>query len=299
MKRVLSCVAVWAGSFLLLIACASAQAPGEKMAFEVASIRQDPPDKYIPSNIPLSADDAYTHRGGLVSTHATLMNYIIFAYKVTDSSQYRLMNAQLPKWAQTQSFGIEARAEGNPTKDQMRAMMRTLLEDRFKLSLHQETRQLPYYALMLDKPGQAGAGLISHPEDGLCTTMMDKDAPKPPPGKLRSCQPILYGQKPMSELHIDDFTMEQIAGSLGNLIVVLGRMDSLPVLDQTGLEGKFDLKIEFAWESRGAPPAADADLPTGPTFTDALKSQAGLRLIKRTGPVNVFVIDHVEQPTEN
>jgi uncharacterized protein (TIGR03435 family) len=278
------------------------QAEAASLKFEVASIRQDPPDKYIPSNIPLSADDAYTHSGGLVSTHATLMNYIIFAYKVTDSSQYQLMSKQLPKWAQTESFDVEARADGNPTKDQMRVMMRALLEDRFKLAIHTETRQLPYYALELDKPGKTGPGLISHPEDGLCTTIMDKEAVKAMPrDKFRSCQPIWYNQKPLSSLHIDDFTMEQIAGSLGTLIVVLGRMDSLPVVDQTGLAGKFDFKIEFAWEPR-KPPTADADTeppPSGLTFTDALKAQAGLRMVKRTGPVTVYLIDHVEQPTEN
>ncbi len=276
-------------------------ATGEKMSFEVASIRQDPPDKYIPSNIPLSADDAFTHSGGLVSTHSYLINYIIFAYKITDSSQYPKLMKQLPKWAQTMSFDVEARADGNPTKDQLRVMMRALLEDRFHLAIHQETRQLPYYALVLDKPGQPGLGLKSHPEDGLCTTVMDKEALKLPRDKFRSCQPIFYKLDPLSELHIDDFSMEQIAGSLGNLIVVLGRMDALPVVDETGLEGKFDFKVQFLWESRGTAPAEANAEPqvSGPGFTDALKTQAGLRLIKRTGPVQVFVVDHVEQPTEN
>jgi len=278
-------------------------ATGERMLFEVASIRQDPPGRYIPSDLPLSADDYYVHTGGLVSAHASLINYIIFAYRITDSSQYPLLMAQLPKWAQTISFGIEARAEGSPTKDQMRAMMRALLEDRFKLSIHMETRQLPYYALTLDKPGQTGPGLQPHPDDGLCTARNpDKNESRPPGKEPRPyCQPVIMNENGLAHLFIMPFTMEQIAGNLGSLGAMLGGIDALPVVDQTGLSGRYDFNIKFLRAPKGPPPAnADAEpaLPA-PNFIDALRIQAGLRLIKSRGPVNVFVIDHVEQPTEN
>jgi len=72
-------------------------------------------------------------------------------------------------------------------------------------------------------------------------------------------------------------------------------------VDQTGLSGRYDFNIKFLRAPKGPPPAnADAEpaLPA-PNFIDALRIQAGLRLIKSRGPVNVFVIDHVEQPTEN
>jgi uncharacterized protein (TIGR03435 family) len=288
--------------FLLagLIALAAANARGQ--AFEVASIRQDPPGKYIPSQLPLSGDDYYVGvHGGIASAHALLINYIIFAYKITDASQYPLLNAQLPKWAQTTSFGIEARAEGSPTKDQMRVMMRALLEDRFKLSMRLETRQLPYYALTLEKPGQTGPELQPHPDDGMCTARNPTREESTPPGKAPRpyCQPVIMPEDGLTHLFIMPFTMEQIAGNLGSLGVMLGGMDPLPVVDQTGLIGKYDFNIKFLRAPKG-PQNSEAEpaLPAA-SFVDALRMQAGLRLTKRTGPVQVFVVDHVEQPTEN
>ena len=304
MKRVFLCVVWLIGWVALVGASASGQAAGEKTVFEVASIRQDPPDKYIPSNFPLSADDYYIHTGGLVSAHATLINYIVFAYKITDHSQYPLLMASLPKWAQTTSFNVEARAEGSPTKDQMRVMMRTLLEDRFKLSMHNETRQLPYYALTLDKPGKPGPELQLHPDDGLCGTRNPEPNESRPPGKEPRpyCQPVIFNEvNGLTHLFIMPFTMQQIAGNLGQLGVMLGGLDPLPVVDETELSGKFDFNIKFLRAPKG-PPAANADAEPsvpGATFTDALKMQAGLRLTKSRGPVNVFVVDHVEQPTDN
>jgi uncharacterized protein (TIGR03435 family) len=95
--------------------------------------------------------------------------------------------------------------------------------------------------------------------------------------------------------------MQQIAGNLGSLGPILGGMDALPVLDRTGLSGRYDFNIKFLRAPKGPQPVnADAEpaLPA-PSFLDALKAQAGLRMIKSKGPVNVFVVDHVEEPTEN
>jgi uncharacterized protein (TIGR03435 family) len=78
-------------------------------------------------------------------------------------------------------------------------------------------------------------------------------------------------------------------------------MDQRPVLDQTGLTGRFDFNLEFLPESKGprAPNADDIPEAPGPTFTEALKNQLGLKLVKQTGPVDTFVIEHVERPSEN
>ncbi len=78
-------------------------------------------------------------------------------------------------------------------------------------------------------------------------------------------------------------------------------MDHRPTLDQTGLTGRFDFDIEFLPVSN-APRSPGADtIPEapGPTFTEALQHQLGLKLVKQTGPVDVFVIEHVERPSEN
>ena len=76
----------------------------------------------------------------------------------------------------------------------------------------------------------------------------------------------------------------------------LGELDHRPALDQTGLIGRFDFDIEFTPQRRTADAQPEA---FGPTFAEALKNQLGLKLVKQTGPVNVFVIDHIEMPSPN
>jgi hypothetical protein len=157
------------------LSAASAQSPpvpkwqiaaGGKMAFDVASVKQNTagqPERN--SNISFGASDVFTPTGGLLSaSNIPLIQYIIFAYKITaDGAQ--AVTSQLPKWASTDRYDIQARAaESNPTKDQMRLMMQSLLSDRFKLAIHYETRQLPVFALVLDKAGENGEPLF--PSDG-------------------------------------------------------------------------------------------------------------------------------------
>ena len=88
--------------------------------------------------------------------------------------------------------------------------------------------------------------------------------------------------------------MERLAGILSGLA-------DRPVLDKTGLTGKIDFVIEFTPQFNGPlPPGANFQPdPTGPTFLEALKEQLGLKLESQTGLVEVIVVDHVEQPSEN
>jgi uncharacterized protein (TIGR03435 family) len=96
-----------------------------------------------------------------------------------------------------------------------------------------------------------------------------------------------------------DYTMEQIAGGLQTVGVLAGGIDSIPLLDRTGLAGKFDIDLTFLRQPKpGQPPESLPEEP-GPSFVEALKTQAGLRLVKQNGPVEVFVLDHVEPPSEN
>jgi hypothetical protein len=107
-------------------------AAGGKMAFDTATVRQNTtaPPKARSSTFPLGPGDVYISRGGFFGArNFPLYLYIFFAYKVTDN-QEQFLDDQLPKWALTDRFDIEARKEGNPTKDQMRLMVRSLLADR-------------------------------------------------------------------------------------------------------------------------------------------------------------------------
>ncbi len=283
-------------------------AAGGKMAFEVASVRPKAagtPYDYS-TNVDLDGSDYFRYAGGVVKTNGLLANYILFAYKIADASEYPRLLAQLPKWAQTTEFQVEARPAGKPTKDQMRLMMQTLLADRFGLKVHAETQHLPIYALVLDKPGEPGPQLQPHPDDGLCNVVPGQIATAESSGSrsapVPSCQPIVWpADNGMVHLRIDDWTMEQIAGELARDAPLMGGLDPRPIVDETGLKGSFDIDVKFLRPSRKPQPVGadgEAEAP-GPTFVEALKNQAGLKLVKQTGPVDVLVVDHVEMPSEN
>jgi uncharacterized protein (TIGR03435 family) len=278
-------------------------AAGGKMSFEVASIRQSKPGVEPSNNGELDFSSAYPPTGGLFTTTSDLLGYIIFAYKIVDASQIPSLVNQLPKWAQTDEFDIQARAENhNPTKDQMRLMMQSLLADRFKLAIHIETRQLPVYALVLDEPGKPGPQLQPHPDDVPCNNPNEPapaDTTLEPPSFCGAVQSWPVNNQ--RHFRMMNVTMGQIAAFFAAIAGGPGGMDHRPMLDQTGLSGRFDFNIQFLPVSNSPrSPGADAmpEAP-GPTFTEALKSQLGLKLEKQTGPVEVFVIEHVERPSEN
>ena len=292
-------------------------AAGGRLEFEAASVRPSGPDSWASSNLDLDASDYFRYTGGLVTANGSLTNYILFAYKIEDASEYPRIQAQLPKWAQERQFYLEARPDGSPTKDQLRLMVRSLLGERFRFTLHTETRQLPAYVLTLEKPGIPGPGLQAHPEDGLCTKPFEAaasgspasgppasspPASKPPGSKPPMCELVLWPEKNgLTQMRIMAHTIAQIAGELTTVGVPMGGMDMLPVLDETGLTGGFDLTVDFLRESRKPrPPDADSEPgPTGPAFMEALRKQAGLKLTKQTGPITTFVIDRVEPLSEN
>ena len=149
---------------------------GGKMEFDVASVKQDTTPlspQTVHSNVPLGPQDMYSPTGGLLSaTNFPLLQYMVFAYKLT-STQFQSVQSQLPKWATTNRYDIQARVAGNPTKDQFRLMMQALLADRFKLAIHYEIKQQPIFALVLDKPGKLGPKLQPHPADSPCSTAGD------------------------------------------------------------------------------------------------------------------------------
>lgn len=145
------------------------QAAGGKMSFDVASVKQNKSSEFVPGTVPLDSTNSYPPNGGLFSTtRVPLFVYIGFAYKLMPGIQYQSVVSQLPSWASTNSYDIQARAAGNPTKDQMRLMMQSLLADRFKLVVHWEYKQSPVFALVLVKPGKPGPQLKPHLGESGC-----------------------------------------------------------------------------------------------------------------------------------
>lgn len=241
-----------------------AMAADAPMAFEVASIKA--------SNL-AAPGRLFTMRGREVLTiNTSLSDLITMAY---DLHPRQVVGG--PPWMTSDKYDITARpqAEGQPSLTQMRAMIRTLLQDRFKLAIHREKRDLPAYALTV---GGGGHKLASN------TT-----SPNGPPG-------LLF--KGLGMLPAVNATMGEFAGVMQT--AVLDR----PVVDRTGLQGRFDFTLswtpdESQYRQAGIqvpPPPADAKLPG--LFT-AIQEQIGLRFESVTAPVEVIVIDGVQRPSEN
>jgi uncharacterized protein (TIGR03435 family) len=280
------------------------KAAGGKMAFEVATIKPAEPGKRIEANVGLNVDDEPIPRGGRLLVQGTLPSLIEFAYKILSTrEQQDAMLAHLPKWVAGDSFVIEAKAEGNPTKDQMRLMMQSLLADRFKLALHFETREMPALALVLDKPGRIGPRLRPHTEGLPC------DAKWTPPPDPSSPSVVPGGFMPFCGANALMFTPHHsfLVGGRGVTLQYIANYIpqwqgfGRPVVDRTGLSGTYDFSLDSMPERNDpSTPGTDAQLDTGaPTFLAALKEQLGLKLQPTRARIQVPVINHVEQPSPN
>jgi bla regulator protein BlaR1 len=254
-------------------------------------------------NFPLDIGDT-KQPGGRFSVSFELVPYVAFAYKLSPGE----VSTSLPKAFPTETFEIEARAPGNPTKDQMRLMMQSLLADRFKLRVHFETHDGPVYALTLVRPGHTGPNLRPHAEGPACPDF-EMPAPLQPilPRKSVDVFPPVCssaqteGTREGTLVGGRDVTMETIAAAMihgyGSLV---GEVDR-PVVDQTGLKGRYDYTLQLPPGTLSfsvAPPAPPAD-PTGTPFLDALRKQLGLKLVSSKGPIRKLVIDHAEPPSAN
>lgn len=297
-------------------------AAGGRQSFDVASVREDKGDDRSSSNFSLDNGNAFwvvgkgdrlAPVGDLFSAKGQpLMRYISFAYKLSGTQELALrfdyysgLGMHLPDWVKNHRYDIEARAPGAATKDQMRLMMQSLLADRFKLAVHWETREAPVFALVEDKPGRLGSQMRVHPlSDDCVTTDFPKEGGNAAAGQsttLLAAVPIPCGmiahlptRAPGSHrIGGRDVPLALLAPSLvmQTGLVTLPR----PVIDRTELKGRYDFWLEWTPED-----TSEVDNhETGGTFRKALKEQLGLKLEPGKGQVQILVIDHVEQPSEN
>jgi bla regulator protein blaR1 len=296
------------------IAILAAQTPGDpdwqtaaggKMAFEVASVRLAKPGTFTMPTFFLGLDDAKPP-GGRFSGSFSLTGYIWFAYKLHVFDDIR---AQLPKWA-NDNYVIDAKADGNPTKDQMRLMMQSLLADRFKLKVHFETKEAPVLALTLVKPGKLGPKLRPHSEGPPCPDSFEMikpftpiQAPKPGVVWPPQCGSSQLGTSDGTWNGARNTTMGFLADDIYDLASRGGELDK-PVVDQTGLEGRFDFILQLPAGIISLfpkPPNPDSPLPDpkGTPVLNAVREQLGLKLVRSRGEMRTLIIDHIEKPSEN
>ena len=284
---------------------------GGEMAFDVASVKQndssDSPLNNVPrSNFPLNNQDAYFDTGGLLSATKYRLDALIgFAYKL-NSAQIRFVAKQLPKWANTEQFDIQARGRSNATKDQMRLMMQSLLSDRFKMTAHIKMDEGSIFALVLAKKGVTGPQLQRHSTEAPCVNLPaspTQGAPPAPSPRLPNGLPAVCGMLSTMlgprgwRISARDITLAQLAAFLPSAPI-----DSLdrPIIDRTGLSGTFDLTIEFKPDTTLTLNGANYQFAeSAETFLEALKDQLGLKLQATTGPVQNLIIDNIKEPTPN
>ncbi len=250
---------------LLALVCA-AQTP---QAFEVASIK---PNSTGDNRIQIGMAPG----GRFTATGVTLRLLIGQAYNVRD---FQVTGG--PGWIGTDRYDINAKGpEGMPERmspDILRPMIKALIEERFQLKTHRESKELPTYALVVGKNGVK-----------LTPTSAEVRGPM-----MRMGRGQLSGQKVSMAM-----LAQQLAMQLGRKVV-----------DKTGLDGAYEINLQWTPEpgQGGGPfgghpppgeplPAADS---SGPTIFTAVQEQLGLRLESDKGPVDIIVVDSVAKPTEN
>jgi len=278
---------------LLALFTLAAQAQ-TKPEFEVASIHENRSDEKPYSNFPLSPGPQFAPVAGNFSArNLLLLQYIVFAFKPADTYQLQTLRATLPDWVRGAHFDIEARAPGNPTKEEFRLMVQSLLESRFHIAVHRETREVPVFSLVLAKPGKLGPQLHPHPADdpGCSKSPLPQIAPGTYPavcGEAASVVPVTPGDLALAGRNV---AIPRIVVGLTNSSNNIER----PILDRTNLTGAYDFKLEWTPEQNG-PATFDA---TGSSFLEAIRDQLGMKLIPARGPVEVLLLDHIDHLTEN
>jgi uncharacterized protein (TIGR03435 family) len=251
--------------FTTAICARSQTAPPSRDSFEVAAIKPGDPNR--------RQSGVHWQAGGRVAnTNATVKALIAFAYGLPEE---QILGGE--KWLSSDEYSIEAKPDspipsGEAGYLQLRTLFQTLLNDRFKVRVHRETREGTLYNLVLARSSKLKAA----------------DANTGPGLRTRAGHFI------------------GTAVPISALAQILSQQLARPVVDKTGLNGKYDFELTYTLDAlqsdpfgpitRNSPSAPDNNSPS--IFT-ALEEQLGLRLQSTKGPVEVLVIEHAEKPSEN
>ncbi|HXB71735.1 MAG TPA: TIGR03435 family protein [Candidatus Acidoferrales bacterium] len=199
-------------------------------------------------------------KGQIVFTNQTLKRLIERAYSV------KPFQVPGPGWMETVHFDIAAKYPPDSKDDDRSLMLRTLLEDRFKLAVHRESKDMPGYALVVAKSGFK----LKPVEPGGSDTNTNGD-------RVRTLTAKKTSMAILTDL---------VARWLGEVVV-----------DKTGIDGVYDFELRWTNDDQ---PANGIDAAAAPSLFTALQETLGLRLQPQKVPVDIVVVDHVERvPTEN
>jgi uncharacterized protein (TIGR03435 family) len=196
-----------------------------------------------------------------------------------------------PPWIREDRYTVNATAEGTPGKTVMQGpMMQAVLEDRFKLKVHRETRDVPVYNLIVDG---RGSKLVPF-KAGRCVPldMAREDFIVSLQAGEQRCESIAYFDGPVLHMDAEGTTLEDFARGFLN-----GAFLDRRVVNRTGLEARYDIHLTFSPALSGIDPGALAD--AAPSIHQALREQLGLRLEPARGKGEYLVVDRIERPTED
>jgi uncharacterized protein (TIGR03435 family) len=283
----------------LLTLCASAvavaQQPAGAPAFEVATVKVNPSGPGPSFGLMLLPG------GRVFAQNASLRDLIRAAYVLEDSQL-----EGIPASIRSTRFDVDARMGGGATIDTARAMMRTLLAERFRLAAHRETRQLPIYDLIMARSDRLPGRSLRTSGKECAPVSLPAGLPPAPPPPAGGGTPITPGafQCPSGLLpgHLSLRSLDMTAFAS----VLWRRLLQRPVIDRTGLSGQFDIDLTYLPELEtvnGRPASENPSLPAqilgAPSIFTAVQEQLGLKLESSRGPVDVLVVDRVEALIEN
>ena len=249
-------------------------AGAQQLKFEAATVKpaapNDPPSGTLPNMSP----------GRLEFRNVTLKTMIYWAYGTGMSTAMNVSGG--PDWINRNRYTVEAVAQGNPSDRDFRDMLRSLLEERFALKSHSETREIDVYALLPDREDRKpGPRVKAWP--GTCVSG------KPPRPEGDPTSPRCMSAFRPQGLVLEGVSMIPLAEMLSVRRQLIGRM----VQDRSGLEGPYNIEFEFDFNAAGRPDYS------GPSIFTALKEQLGLKLEVAKGPFQMLVVESAVTPGEN
>jgi uncharacterized protein (TIGR03435 family) len=209
----------------------------------------------------------------LLSGDLTLFDLLVSAYAVRDSGMHPGLMKQLPDWAGREQVHLSARLRSGATVQQMRQMLQTLLQERYRLVIHNEVKSIP--VLLLEEASKQSSRFTPHV--GTC----DSDS---------RCGTHSAFAAEAVHVQFVGVTLDEVANQLGGFAWYAGGLKYGPVVNATSLQGRFDGDFTFV-------PLMKADVAGGPTLSDSLRNNLGLNLRKGIRPLPMLIVDHVERPT--
>jgi len=216
----------------------------------------------------------------VVIRNKSLLGLIAAAYRV------KTTEVSGPTWLTDELFDVDARIPEGVSLDHANEMLQSLLEDRFGLKMHRETKEIPGYSLTVGKNGAKlkAAGPPPADDPSKDTTSPEDRAKAAMPDMQKMAQDArIGGGLGTTRQHLRAATSEELAKAIA-------RMANSPVVDMTGLQGTYDVALEIS-QGRGDDP--------GRTIFDAV-DELGLKLVARKVPVDTVVVDRISKtPTGN